>query len=76
MIDDADFPKNDALLVPLEIIVKNVTCEDLNITLIAEHIEYLHGNVTKTTNLGNMTCFIDPTDKGIGIPYYIFTIPH
>ena len=55
---------------------KNLTCEDMNINIIAQDKEVVNGNVTKETNLGNMTCFISPIYSGIGIPIYTFTIPH
>ena len=54
--------------------VKNLTCDDLNISLIAQERE---GStlVSNSTNLGNMNCFKNPYHKGEGKPMYVFTVP-
>ena len=55
----------------MEIFIGNLTCEDLNITLIAVNKKAAVGEDTHY-DLGNMKCIISPSNTG----NYIFTVPH
>ena len=57
-IDYADFPKNTTLLLPLEILAYNLTCEEMDFNLVAYAFEEVNGqnNFKNRAYLGNMTC--------------------
>ena len=58
-IDDPDFPKNTSLLFPLEILTRNLTCDDLNLSMIGQLNNHNSDNIINQTQF-NFECFKSP----------------